>query len=128
MARSLGGVALTDGTGTQGQVLWTDRDQAHGLQQAEQYTLGGVLVLPSRALVGGRRITLATAGAAWLTRAQVDAVRALDTPGATVTLVYDDETVFVAFRHVEPPAWQFTELWPGAGWFEGEIRLISVGG
>ena len=127
MGKSIGGVALPDGD-SQGVIEWIDRHTSYQIAQQQRTTLGGAVVLFQAPLVGGREVTLvARDGVCWLPAATVSAVLALAAvESATYSLVYDAITITVAFRHHQPPAVSFDELFPGAGQFTGEIRLITV--
>lgn len=93
-------------------IMWSDRENYTTVAQETKRTLGGNLVIFTGSIVGGRPITLtADKETGWLTKTQVDAVRALsEIPGATYTLVYGDFTTSVMFRNEEPPAFSANPL------------------
>lgn len=128
MARTLGGIALPDGSGQHGSMEWTDRHNWQPVAQASTRTLSGALVLWERGLSEGRPITLeARERVCWLATATVEALQALAaTPGGTHTLVWNAESYRVAFRRDAGAALEFSPVLPHAALHFGRINLVTV--
>ncbi|MFZ5536727.1 MAG: hypothetical protein ACOZAP_04520 [Pseudomonadota bacterium] len=109
-------------------LIWRDRHAAQAVGQSVRRTLDGGLAVFYQARVGGLSITLESEpDQGWLTRTQVEAVKALaDAPGAIYTLALDGQTLRVMFRHHEPPAFDAQPLYPGADWFTASLKLMTV--
>lgn len=125
--KTLGALSLPDG-GDRGTIEWTDRQAYQPVAGQASRTLGGGLVVYSQALSKGRPITLeARESVCWLSQAEVDAINAMaGQAGATFQLEWDGETHTVMFRHHEPPAAEFTPIWPHHDLYVGTIKLITV--
>lgn len=85
MAITLDAAALPDG------LRWSDEFAWSPLAQATEYSLTGALIVEQSAKQAGRPITL-TGGKdfAWLTRAEVEALKALLDAGDEMTLTLHD--------------------------------------
>jgi hypothetical protein len=130
----LGGVSLPP------DLQWVDEfgDGSDLVGQVEQVTVTGALVVQVNAQQAGRRITLqgrleGRVGFAAITRAQLDAVRALAAvAGATYTLTFSDGRAFtVLFRRGDGPAVEAAPLKVIEGADAGDlyfptIRLMQV--
>ena len=127
---TLGGIEFD---GTAQCIVWADEFKTSKVAQTNQRTLGGQLVSYELGLVKGIDITLeAQTDTGWLTKAQVEAVKALsEVVASTYTLVFEEQTFTVQFRHDEPPAVDFTPIIyrrnsePG-DFFTGTIKLRTV--
>lgn len=127
---TLGGLALNNS------LQWTNRYQSQRVAQSAERTLGGGIVLFSRALQQGDSIMLeATAETGWLNRTMVDGLLLqAEADNQAYELVYHGETYTVRYAHHEPPALSFSPLQaksPGSydapnDWFIGTIKLITV--
>ena len=85
-------ITISDGTTTvelPGDLEWTDEYQWSPIAGDAAYTLGGRLVVHESAILTGRPLTL-SGDPTWITRASVDALRALDVAGATLTVTLAD--------------------------------------
>ncbi len=100
MAITLGGVTLST------HMIWEDEDTYSSVASSVKRTLAGNLVVRDQQLSLGRSITLvAKEDQGWLTKTQVDQVRALaDVAGAAYSLDTGYQTFLVKFRHHESPA------------------------
>lgn len=112
---------------------WPDRFTYSPVGQTHQRTLGGQLVTFEASLVAGRNITLqATQDQGWLTKKQVDDLKAIaDTVGNTYSFVYDVDTFTVIFDHSNGPAVDFSLLVPrpnveDTDYMSGTIKLLTV--
>lgn len=124
---TLGGIQLDSN------ILWQDQYTWSPVVQEVDVTLGGNPVTFSRSVNASRPITLeATRTQGWLTKAQVDSLRALaDVAGATYTLVIEAQNFIVQFRHEEAPALDFRPLIPRLNiddqdYMVGVIKLMEV--
>lgn len=83
-----------------GDLLWSDEYAWSPVAQQTTPTLTGALIVDESLRLAGRPVTLeGSEQFAWVTRATVDALRALDTPGRTMTLTLaDGRTLTVAWR------------------------------
>ena len=128
MARTLGGVALPDGTGQYGSIEWTDRYDWSPVAQAQARTLSGALVVFEAALTAGRPITLeARDGVCWLHDDTLAALLALAAVvDASYTLTWAAESYRVAFDHGRGQAIQAAPIWPHHALHTGRIQLITV--
>jgi hypothetical protein len=131
MATTLGGVTLPP------HIVWEDKYKWSPVLQEVKTTLGGRPVVFAASLLAGRRITLvAYSDQGWLTKAQVDSVRALAAvAGAQYAFSIGEgatlESYTVVFRHEEPPAVEFDPLIPrgvplDGDYFVGRIKLLVV--
>ncbi|MBF0283144.1 MAG: hypothetical protein HQL51_01645 [Magnetococcales bacterium] len=121
--KSLGGVLLPEG------LEWKDRRAWSPVVQEVTRTLSGKQVIFCGALVGGRPITLeAEDGVAWISALTVEALEALAAvPGAVYVLGWEGESFNVMFRHHEPPAVDFSPIWPHHDLHVGTLKLMTVG-
>lgn len=127
MAIELGGVTLSP------HMLWVDEVEYSDVEQSTLRTLGGDLRIYSQSLTKGRPITLvASDDQGWLTRDQVDSVRALASAAGNIyTLVIGIQTFSVVFRHEEPPAFAAQPLVfrvdaPSTDYYTATIKLMTV--
>lgn len=120
--KQLGAVVLPDG------VLWRDRYEAAPVEQTVVRTLGGKPVIWAQNRLGGRPITLvAQEDAAFLHLATVEALAAMAAQaGASFTLIWEEWSGVVMFRHEAPPALSVTPLWPAHDRFVGTVKLIEL--
>ena len=120
--RKLGTLILPD------EAQWADQNEWSPVDQATVQTLGGKIIVFSQTLLNGRPITIEIQdGITWLDQESVDAVQAMALQaGATFSLIWDDETFTVMFRHHDPPAVSFKTIWPNYDLFIGSIKLIQV--
>lgn len=98
MSISLDAIALPD------DLIWTDEFDWTPVQQSQQYTLTGALVLETGVKLAGRPMTLVGGqGAAWVTRETVKALYAKLTGTPSFTLTLNDASTFsVAFAAGNP--------------------------
>jgi hypothetical protein len=127
MAIVLGGVTLSK------HMIWVDEFDYSDVAQSNNRTLGGRQIIFSQTLVGGRPITLeAQIDQGWLTRAQVDDVKALSAvSGAAYALTIGAQNFTVMFRHEEPPAFAAKPLVfrvdaPDTDYFTAVIKLFTI--
>jgi hypothetical protein len=114
-------------------MVWLERQQSSKVAQSVRRTLGGRPVIFSSPILGGENVTLdSDAEHGWLTKTQLDAVKALaDVPGAVYSLTFGATTISVMFRHNDAPAVDFTPFVPrqnheAGDYFYGSIKLIKV--
>ncbi len=107
---------------------WSDRDSWSPVVQETAATLGGGTAIFSQARLDGRPITLeAEDRITWFDQAAVDALKDMAAQsGATFTLIWEDDTFTVLFRHHEPPAISFSPLWPHFDQYTGTIKLMET--
>ena len=119
--KSLGGVVLPDET------QWIDQHEWSPVAQEVATTLGGNTVFFSQGLTGGQPITLEIEdGITWLAQETVKAIQDMaDQPGASFSLIWNDDVFSVRFRHHNRPAVSFQPLWPNHDLFTGTIKLIQ---
>lgn len=89
-------ITITDGTRAAellGDLEWTDEYQWSPLAGESAYSLGGRLVVHESAVLTGRPLTL-EGDPTWLQRASVEALRAMDLPGAALTVTLADGRQF----------------------------------
>lgn len=94
MAITLEGIPLPD------DIQWVDKYQGFGVGQTITRTLTGALIVEEAAQTTGRRITLASNGAAWVQKSVVEQLNTLAaTPlnGSTLTLNWEGDTYAVVF-------------------------------
>lgn len=84
-------------------MLWTDEFAWRPVEQRQQYTLTGALVVEAAARQSGRQITLSAGDDyAWMTRATLDTLRTWSLlPAQSFTLLYRGVMRTVAFDHAE---------------------------
>ena len=129
---TLGGVSLNP------DMVWVDEQEYSFVAQQVTRTLGGKLKIYSQGLEKGRPISLeGQEDQGWLTRAQVESVRALsEIPGSQYTLTFIGTTTgsrsfTVMFRHEEGPPFTARLLIPRidveqTDYYTCEIKLITV--
>lgn len=112
---------------------WADEFESQSVAQSAKRALDGSLVVFYSGLQAGRSITLeGGSDHGWMTKAQVDAVKALaDNPGGTYTLNIRGVNHQVMFRHHEAPAVEATPIFPYANPASGDyyvcrIKLMTV--
>lgn len=111
---------------------WNDEFAWVAVQQAQEYTLTGSLVLESAAKQAGRPITLrGDLQRAWVTRAALLTLRAwADAAGTVMTLALRGDEYTVAWDHergaiTAAPICDYSD--PAAGdWYAVELRLIEL--
>lgn len=94
MAISLNNIPLPD------DIQWTDEFNGYGVGQTVTRTLTGAMVIEESAQTSGRRITLASNGAAWVTQSvasQIQALAATPLDGTTLTLDWNGTPYNVVF-------------------------------
>lgn len=94
MAISLNSIPLPD------DIQWTDEFNGYGVGQTATRTLTGAMVIEESAQTSGRRITLASNGAAWVTQSvtsQIQALAATPLDGTTLTLDWNGTDYSVVF-------------------------------
>lgn len=98
-------ITLNDGTTTitlNPDLLWSDENTWHPVEQNVERTITGAMVVSVAARVGGRPITLEpeTEESAWMSLATVNAVRNwAAVPGKVMTLTLRGLSYSVIFRH-----------------------------
>lgn len=109
-------ITLSDGSTTldlSPDLYWSDENAWHPVEQAIQRTLTGALIVSAATRIKGRPITLQpqTENEAWMTRATLDALRALGAvAGKVMTLTLRGVAYSVMFRHHEGPAIEATPI------------------
>jgi hypothetical protein len=99
MAITLGAISLPNG------LRWEDEYAWHPLAQATDYSLTGALIVEQSPKQAGRPITLIGGkDFAWLTRAEVEALKALLDAGDAMTLTLHDFRTFSVVPAAEPLA------------------------
>lgn len=124
---SLGGIQLPEET------IWVDRFNSTQVSQTRKRSLAGRQIITALQLIAGRPITLQSGEAfGWMTKTTLDQISTLaDQVGATYTLIFGVETFTVAFRHDDPPAFEFVSFVPrttheSTDYFVGTIKLVTV--
>lgn len=98
-------ITLDDGVTTltlHKDLYWSDENNWHPVEQSVDRTITGAMVVQSALRVKGRPITLEPEddSSAWMTRAQVDALRNwAAVPGKEMTLTLHGVSRTVIFRH-----------------------------
>lgn len=98
-------ISLSDGTTTvqlHPDLFWSDEFGWHPVEQTEQRTITGALIVSAAERIGGRPITLEPENdsSAWMTREVVAALRNwAAVPGKELTLTLRGVTYTVVFRH-----------------------------
>lgn len=82
-----------------GDAVWTDRLRWTALEQIEQPTLGGRMVVGQRRLIQGRNITLEC----WLLEADLRILCGMRDSGSTMVLNIQGQPFSVLFRHSDTP-------------------------
>ncbi len=82
-------------------MLWPDEYDWRAVEQRQEYTITGALIVEAATRLSGRTITLAADDTyAWMTRATLDTLYDWSAlPGQEFTLVYRGVTRSVAFDH-----------------------------
>jgi len=100
MTISVGGVTLPD------DMTWEDEFDGAEVAVAQNHTIGGRAITDAMTLEGGRTFTLASRrigdeiyGA--LTRTQVQALKAVERAGLTVSFIYESQTFLVKVKAVQ---------------------------
>lgn len=102
MAIMLGSLPLCDG------LVWSDEFAWTPVQQSQEYSLTGALLMEVGTKQAGRPITLTGQASgrdytAWITRADLLTLKAaLDVPGATFTLTLHDARTFTVTAAADP--------------------------
>ncbi|MBF0193482.1 MAG: hypothetical protein HQL71_02950 [Magnetococcales bacterium] len=119
--KKLGNLILPDS------LQWIDRHITSPVNQTFTQTLAGTPVVFS-SKVTGHSITLAATGdTTWLDLAAADQLKEMaDQQGAVFTLIWEELSFNVIFRHHEPPALSLTPLWPNHNQFTGTISLTCI--
>lgn len=100
-------ITLTDGTTTLSlhpDLFWVDEFEWQPVEQTEQRTITGALIVESALRIGGRPITLQPEddASAWISREALTAIGAWAAiPGKTMTLTLRGVARDVIFRHQE---------------------------
>lgn len=86
-------------------LIWTDEFDWTPVQQSQEYTLSGALILDSGIKQAGRTMTLTgDVDAAWSERADIKAIYAKLPDDSAMTLTLNDGRVFnVVFDHAQTP-------------------------
>lgn len=119
--KKLGTIILPDS------MQWVDRYAVSPVAQTVVHTLAGTPVACSRKEYG-IPITLAAAGdTTWLDRETTELLAEMAAGvGAIYSLLWEEESYVVLFRHHEPPALSLTPLWPHHDQFIGTIKLTAM--
>lgn len=82
-------------------MLWPDEYSWRAVEQRQQYTITGALIVEAAARLSGRPMTLAAGESyAWMPRSTLDTLRAWSLlPGQSFTLLYRGVSYLVAFDH-----------------------------
>lgn len=95
-------ITLSDGTDTLElpiDLQWVDEFDWSDIEQEEEYSLTGALIINQGEKLQGRPITLESGGGAWITRANLLVLRGFySKPGTTYTLGYWGVEYTVQFR------------------------------
>ncbi len=128
---------LTDGTTPltlPDDLEWSDEYAWLPVEQSIDYSVTGALIVDVGTKQAGRLITLrGDDKTAWLTRTEVDALRAwAAVPGQGLTLTLADARVFeVAFRHHDAPALDatpvlFTAPMSAGDWYFVTLKFLEL--
>ena len=127
MAIVLGSVNLSD------HMIWEDEFTYDQVAQTAKRTLGGAQIVVSQQLFEGRPITLvASEQQGWLTKQQVQDVKALaDSAGAVLSLTIGPQSFQVMFRHQDAPSFLADPLdqigaQAPAGYYTAVIKLMTI--
>ena len=85
---------LIDDIELPGDMLWSDEMTWTNRKQREGMSLAGGVIIQRSTQVAGRPITLTTPQGVWVTRAQVNALRALADTAGTFTVTHPDSRTF----------------------------------
>lgn len=115
------------------QMLWVDEWEWDAIEQDQQRSLSGALIIQEGVKLYGRPITLASEGGAWFKRSKVDQLKALaEQPGKVMLLTLPSGlTHYVTFSRTEGAAVEaeplFRRVNPGPDClYELTLRLITV--
>lgn len=129
-------ITLSDGTTTltlNPDLFWSDELTWNPVQQTDERTVTGALLISSALLIAGRPITLEPEddSSAWMPRATVEALRNwAAVPGQELTLTLRGQGYAVIFRHQDGgltarPVAHFNDA-DGADWYLCTIRLMEI--
>lgn len=130
-------ITLYDGTTTltlHQDLLWNDEFQWNAVEQTEQRTITGALVLSAATKVAGRPITLQPedTSSAWMTRTTVTALRNWAAVlGKTMTLTLRVVEYSVVFRHQDgiaveaEPVAHYNDVQNG-DWYLVTLRFMEL--
>ena len=129
-------ITLTDGTTTltlHPDLFWSDELTWNPVQQTEERTVTGALLISSALLIAGRPITLEPEddSTAWMSRTVVEGLRNwAAVPGKELTLTLRGQSYAVIFRHQDGgltarPVAHFNDA-DGADWYLCTIRLMEI--
>lgn len=114
-------------------MIWSDEHLSQSVAQSRKRTLGGKQVVLYAGVTAGISITLESGpDTAWLTKTQVEAIKALaDAPGAIYALTLRGQNYQAMFRHDDPPAFEASPLFPLANpasgdYYIGRIKLVTI--
>lgn len=134
MALTLDSIDLADNPDLGGEQLeWIDEWDWDPVEQNQDRSLSGALIVQEGVKLYGRPITLSSNGGAWFTLAKVRELEAkAATPGAVMLLTLPTGAEHhVTWNRAAGPSVQAKPLWrqvnPGADWLhELTLRLITV--
>ena len=134
MQLTLDAVDLADDPDLGGEQLeWTDRGEWDAIEQAQERSLSGALIVQEGVKLFGRPITLASNNGAWFTRSKVLELQALAAVPLAVHLLTlpDGEQHYVTWNRAAGPAVQAVplerEVVATAGsLYQLTLRLITV--
>lgn len=129
-------ITLTDGTTTltlNPDLFWSDELTWNPVQQTDERTVTGALLVSSALLTGGRPITLEPEddSSAWTSRQDVTTLRNwAAVPGQELTLTLRGQGYAVIFRHQDGgltarPVAHFNDA-DSADWYLVTIRLMEI--
>lgn len=115
-------------------LAWTDQNTWLPVEQTEQRTVTGALIVSSSARIGGRPITLAPDGdnSAWTSHETLTALRNMAVVlGRVMQLTFQGQTYNVIFRHQAGSAIEATPVVryndsQDADWYLVTIRLMEI--
>lgn len=114
------------------ELQWNEKEGYTGIEGSTEMTLDGTLVIWEDD-IGNQTIDLvSTKNTAWLTYAQVRALKELaKIKGAVYTLEYNNEVLNVRFRSEDNPVLEVAPLIPRSNtadsdYFYGTIKLMEV--
>ena len=115
-------------------LYWSDENGWFPVEQSQQRTVTGALVVSTATRVGGRPITLTPedAGSAWMSRATLDILRTwASVPGRQMTLTLRGVTRAVIFRHQDgspveaSPIVHYSDV-DDSDWYSVTLRFMEV--
>jgi len=109
-------------------LLWVNEYQWQPVAQEIERTLTGALLVQEQAKLYGREIELSGEQSGWVTRATVDALKAMETiPGKVMTLALPDTRTFeVIFDRSNGAAVEAEQLLPSAYPDAGYIYTLTL--